>query len=95
MFLRSLAQLGQVKAVDVVGSLAYIGLGDSGLNITSLGGQCCPIDFNHDGDVNPDDLGDFITCYFQDGCAAADFNHDGNFDPDDLGDFITAYFMGC
>ena len=42
---------------------------------------------------DPDDLGDFITCFFTNPpCADADFNNDGNTDPDDLGDFITAFF---
>ena len=54
----------------------------------------CPLDFNHDTVVNPDDLGDFITAYFD---APPDprteFNGDGVINPDDLGDFITAYFQ--
>ncbi len=57
----------------------------------------CPADFNHDGSINPDDLGDFINCYFlQTGgggsCPEADFNGDGSFNGDDLGDFINIYF---
>ena len=53
----------------------------------------CMLDFNHDSVVNPDDLGDFITGYFD---APPDprteFNGDGVINPDDLGDFITDYF---
>jgi hypothetical protein len=57
----------------------------------------CPADFNHDGFVNPDDLSDFITCFFLDvqspgSCPAADQNADGFRNPDDLSDFITLFF---
>ncbi|MGD9690872.1 MAG: hypothetical protein AB7K52_14980 [Phycisphaerales bacterium] len=56
----------------------------------------CPADFNSDGNLDPDDLGDFINCFFtQPPCDGADFNADGNVDPDDLGDFINAFFGGC
>ncbi|MGD9690006.1 MAG: GC-type dockerin domain-anchored protein [Phycisphaerales bacterium] len=56
----------------------------------------CPADFNSDGSLDPDDLGDYINCYFsQPPCPQADFNGDGSTDPDDLGDFINAYFGGC
>lgn len=56
----------------------------------------CAADFNHDGELNPDDLGDYINCYFaQPPCPDADFNHDTTIDPDDLGDFINEYFNGC
>jgi len=53
----------------------------------------CPSDFNMDGVVDPDDLSDFIACFFgAPPCAGADFNGDGTADPDDLADFIAAYF---
>ncbi|MGD9690421.1 MAG: beta strand repeat-containing protein [Phycisphaerales bacterium] len=53
----------------------------------------CPSDFNNDGNVDPDDLGDYINCFFgTPPCAQADFNSDGNIDPDDLGDFINQFF---
>ncbi|MGD9688906.1 MAG: lamin tail domain-containing protein [Phycisphaerales bacterium] len=57
----------------------------------------CPQDFNNDGSVDPDDLGDYINCYFSvPPCDRADFNNDGSVDPDDLGDFINVYFgPGC
>ncbi|MFN0010411.1 MAG: hypothetical protein ACKVS8_02075 [Phycisphaerales bacterium] len=57
------------------------------------------LDFNIDGVVNPDDLGDYITDYFQldaknePVCDQCDFNLDRVLNPDDLGDFITAYFQ--
>jgi hypothetical protein len=60
----------------------------------------CAADFNQDGFVNPDDLSDFITCFFLDvqfpgNCPASDFNQDGFRNPDDLSDFIAAFFAGC
>jgi hypothetical protein len=60
----------------------------------------CLADFNSDGWVDPDDLADFITCFFLDVqfpgfCAEADFNGDTFRDPDDLADFITTFFLGC
>ncbi len=54
----------------------------------------CPADFNADGTLNADDLGDFITAYF-DGLPTADYNADGVINADDLADYITAYFTGC
>ncbi len=60
----------------------------------------CPADFNQDGNVDPDDLSDFITCFFTQvtipgACTEADFNVDGNVDPDDLADYITTFFSPC
>ncbi len=56
----------------------------------------CPADINGDGIVDPDDLTDFIGCYFNiPPCPAADFNADATTDPDDLADFIAAFFLGC
>jgi hypothetical protein len=60
----------------------------------------CAADFNGDGFRNPDDLADFVTCFYlelaQPGtCAGADFNGDGFENPDDIADFITLFFVGC
>jgi hypothetical protein len=60
----------------------------------------CPADFNVDGFVNPDDLSDYVTCFFLDvqfpgTCAGSDFNGDGFRNPDDLSDFITTFFSPC
>ncbi len=57
----------------------------------------CTADFNLDGNLDPDDLADYIACYFASPspCEAADFNADTNIDPDDLSDYIAAYFAGC
>ena len=62
--------------------------------------QFCPADFNLSGIVDPDDLLDFITCFFLEvqfagTCPNADFSVDGFVNPDDLSDFITAFFLGC
>lgn len=68
-----------------------------GVVLTACSGHnyapACPSDFNRDGVVDPDDLSDFIACFFgQPPCPGADFNGDGTPDPDDLSDFIAAYF---
>ncbi len=56
----------------------------------------CPADFDRNATVDPDDLSDYISCYFQTPpCPSADFNADSNTDPDDLSDFIAAFFGGC
>ncbi len=56
----------------------------------------CRPEFNRDGTLNPDDLGDFITAYFDEATLLnVDYNADGVRNPDDLGDFITTYFAGC
>ncbi|MGD9690144.1 MAG: hypothetical protein AB7K52_10870 [Phycisphaerales bacterium] len=77
--------------VRVSGNAVNLG-GSVNLSIV-LTPSACPQDFNGDGTINPDDLGDFINCYFATPpCSGADFNDDGGVDPDDLGDFINAYF---
>jgi hypothetical protein len=63
-------------------------------------GTGCIADFNSDGFVNPDDLADYITCFFLDVqfpgiCPEADFNSDDFRNPDDLADFITAFFASA
>jgi len=59
-------------------------------------GVNCPADFNGDRVLDPDDLADYIGCYFgTPQCSGADFYGDGVVDPDDLADFITAFFAGC
>jgi len=58
----------------------------------------CPADFNQDLRTDPDDLADFIACYFAPGsepCDRADYDRSGTVDPDDLSDFIAAYFQPC
>ncbi|MGD9689441.1 MAG: hypothetical protein AB7K52_07460 [Phycisphaerales bacterium] len=73
-----------------------IGAGVNAAILIDLGDTGCLADFNADGNVDPDDLGDYINCYFGvPPCDQADFNNDGNVDPDDLGDFINTYFAGC
>lgn len=63
----------------------------------------CRADFNADGDLNADDLADFINCFFAEtttpgacpGLTGADYNADGDANPDDLGDYINEFFAGC
>ncbi len=59
----------------------------------TIGHDGCRPDFNRDGHLNPDDLGDYITEYFNPATHEyIDYNADGVVNPDDLGDYITAYF---
>jgi hypothetical protein len=63
----------------------------------------CAADFDGSGELDPDDLSDYIACYFEAvggalggaGCPRADYDSDGDADPDDLSDYIAAYFAGC
>ncbi len=50
-----------------------------------------PLDVNFDGNVDPDDLSDYIVFYFTPDMRA-DFNMDNVLDPDDLSDYIAGYF---
>ncbi len=65
------------------------------------GGSFLPeCDFNGDTNLDPDDLSDFIACYFGGDysyapCDGTDFNGDSAVDPDDLSDYISAYFLTC
>lgn len=59
----------------------------------------CRTDVDASGTLDPDDLADFVTCFFQQvadagSCSAADFNDDREVNPDDLADFISAFFLG-
>ncbi len=59
-------------------------------------GSACGADFNSDGVLDPDDLSDYIACFFAPApCLDADLNGDGVVDPDDLSDYIGAFFAGC
>jgi len=56
----------------------------------------CTADFNQDCSVDPDDLADYIGCFFaQPPCDGADINNDDTVNPDDLADFIGVFFAGC
>ncbi len=78
---------------------AYLGLFLRSGRALQVAGRPCRLDFNLDGVLNPDDLGDFITGYFDeppDLRAAWNRQRDGDgnlfVNPDDLGDYITQYF---
>ncbi len=73
---------------------------DQPVQVVALSGEVlvvtlCAADFNQDGVVDPDDLSDFVACFFTLPCSGADFNGDGAADPDDLSDFIGAFFTAC
>jgi len=56
----------------------------------------CAPDFNGDGNLDPDDLADYIGAFFSEPPGAgSDFNGDSLTDPDDLADYIGAFFAGC
>jgi len=56
----------------------------------------CRADVNADGELNPDDLADYIGAYFANPPgSSSDFNADGETNPDDLADYIGAFFNGC
>ncbi len=82
----------------VTSNLCAIKSGAPDTNANDIPDSCentCRADFNGDGSIDPDDLGDYINCYFAPVCEQGDFNGDGSQDPDDLGDFINIYFAGC
>ncbi len=88
---------GMVHDANRAELLLFGGLGATGfLSDTWTLIALDPRDYNGDGAVNPDDLGDFISCYFASPpCENADYNRDGFADPDDLSDFISLFFSGC
>ena len=72
------------------------GIGAGFMEVSFVPGLVCDADFDQSGTLDPDDLSDFIACYFeQPPCDRADFDGSGTPDPDDLADFIAAYFAGC
>jgi hypothetical protein len=79
----------------------YTIVSGSGIDwVPPVGESGCAADFNGDSFLNPDDLSDYITCFFLQvqfpgTCADADFNEDGFVNPDDLSDFVTGFFIGC
>lgn len=86
-------QQGQAYRIRVAGF--GISAGRYLLNVGSCQASCAA-DFNHDGNVDPDDLSDYIAAYFSTPPGAGtDWNADGNVDPDDLSDYIAVYFGGC
>jgi hypothetical protein len=56
----------------------------------------CAADFDNSGTLNPDDLADYIACYFTvPPCPRANQDGDEAVNPDDLADFIALFFAGC
>ncbi len=62
-------------------------------NSASQANPCgaCPVDYNGDGSVDPDDLSDVISCFFDSACAF-DYDNSGFEDPDDLSSYISDFF---
>jgi len=84
--------VGQQYLVRIAGFGSDTGSGQIQFSCAST----CQADFNLDGNLDPDDLADYISAFFsQPPAQAADFNQDGIVDPDDLADYITAFFQGC
>ena len=74
----------------------YVQAFDWATNNLGASPPACPADFNADGELDPDDLADFIGGYFSaPPIESTDFNDDGTVDPDDLADYIGAYFASC
>ncbi len=78
---------------------AWVAFGKSAPALMDFGAitlSSCAADFNGDGNLDADDLSDYITAYFSSPRdPRTDFNHDGQIDADDLSDYITAFFTGC
>lgn len=90
----TLAVWGDARA-DVNNIVAQSILPDGSLGPPGTG-PSCPADFDGSGTVDPDDLADYIACYFSSPpCDRADFDGSGSVDPDDLSDFIAGFFLGC
>ncbi len=56
----------------------------------------CRADYNGDGNLDPDDLSDYIACFFSvPPCDRADYDGNTFVDPDDLSTYISDFFAGC
>ena len=55
-------------------------------------GRSCLADFNHSGEVNSQDLFDFLAAFFD---ASADVNRDGVVTSQDFFDYLAWFFDGC
>jgi hypothetical protein len=91
------AVLGAVTGLAIRGE--FSGRLDTGMLDNVFFGTPCLADFDQNGIVNPDDLADFVTLYFNPGVygdgRTADHSGDGLTNPDDLADYIRVYFNGC
>jgi hypothetical protein len=87
----------------VVSAYSSTGQTPYGTVLITLGGQarftqtlpgCCKADFNQSGQVNVQDIFDFLAAWFANG-AGADFNGTGGITVQDVFDFLAAWFVGC
>ena len=80
---------------------ATIGAGNTSRAVAFVDGpgscdNVCRPDVDGNGVLNPDDLSDYINCFFsQPPCNFADYDRDGIVNPDDLSTYITEFFAGC
>jgi hypothetical protein len=91
---------GYEHLLFVMGNRTHLSAGDIAALQQLYGAPVCDADFNGDGSLNPDDISDFITCFFLQvqfpgSCPQADFTADQLVNPDDLSDYIAAFFLGC
>ncbi|MGQ0628851.1 MAG: laminin B domain-containing protein [Phycisphaerales bacterium] len=96
-----LAVLGCITEIQIRGEFSTkldVGGLDNvllGVNTFEQNENCLP-DFDLNGILSPDDLGDFITQYFEDPPnPRCDYNRDGLITIDDIDSYFTAYFSGC
>lgn len=84
---------------QILASVKFSELGGGALVLLETT-RLCGADYNADGVLNPDDIGDYITAFYtmrQTGkvMPRLDANADGDVNIDDLGDYLTMYFAGC
>jgi choice-of-anchor C domain-containing protein len=63
-------------------------------DVSVIGVECCPADFNCDAAVNSQDFFDFLGAFFSTS-ESADFNADMVVNSQDFFDFLAAFFAGC
>ncbi len=81
---------------SMFGSPGFVDGLTTGTVIIAPGFACsCRPDFNRDGNLDPDDISDYIACFFQTPpCPQGDYDRSGFTDPDDLSTYISDFFGG-
>ncbi len=89
--------ISNVQTASAGGYDCVIGNACNTVTSRSASLSLCVLDVNCDTFVDPDDLSDYIACFFSNpACDQADFNGDTFVDPDDLSDYISLFFGdGC
>jgi hypothetical protein len=65
-----------------------------GPNSSFLRVLACPADFNGSGNLNVQDIFDYLSAWFA-GDLGADFNRSGSLNVQDIFDFLSGWFSGC